>query len=167
MIVFSALMIWKGLMFWTKAESPVVVVLRYLSACACHCPFPFSLVGPVSPSLPAQLSLLFELSIHHLARLRQMPKLQSIVSPLLSGSGSMEPAFFRGDILFLNRGDAPFAAGEVCVFKISGREIPIVHRCRCLASATLAAHEIGSYAESSRCTNGLIWAMVHLLDKIC
>merc|ERR1711865_1124466 len=70
MIVFSALMIWKGLMFWTKAESPVVVVL----------------------------------------------------------SGSMEPAFFRGDILFLNRGYAPFQAGEVCVFKISGREIPIVHR---------------------------------------
>lgn len=28
MIVFSALMIWKGLMFATKSESPVVVVLR-------------------------------------------------------------------------------------------------------------------------------------------
>lgn len=28
MIVFSALMIWKGLMFITKSESPVVVVLR-------------------------------------------------------------------------------------------------------------------------------------------
>ena len=27
MIVFSALMIWKGLMFMTKSESPVVVVL--------------------------------------------------------------------------------------------------------------------------------------------
>ena len=27
MIVFSALMIWKGLMFITKSESPVVVVL--------------------------------------------------------------------------------------------------------------------------------------------
>lgn len=31
MIVFSALMIWKGLMFATKSESPVVVVLRYVS----------------------------------------------------------------------------------------------------------------------------------------
>jgi signal peptidase len=31
MIVFSALMIWKGLMVVTKSESPVVVVLRYLS----------------------------------------------------------------------------------------------------------------------------------------
>merc|ERR1711907_153624 len=70
LIVFSALMIWKGLMFITKAESPVVVVL----------------------------------------------------------SGSMEPAFYRGDILFLHRGDAPFRAGEVCVFKITGRDIPIVHR---------------------------------------
>ena len=29
MIVFSALMIWKGLMVVTKSESPVVVVLRY------------------------------------------------------------------------------------------------------------------------------------------
>lgn len=28
MIVFSALMIWKGLMYVTKSESPVVVVLR-------------------------------------------------------------------------------------------------------------------------------------------
>merc|ERR1711998_485180 len=70
LIVFSALMIWKGLMFWTKAEGPVVVVL----------------------------------------------------------SGSMEPAFYRGDILFLHRGDEPFGAGEVCVFKITGRDIPIVHR---------------------------------------
>jgi len=49
MIVFSALMLWKGLMFLTKSESPVVVVL----------------------------------------------------------SGSMEPAFQRGDILFLNNQDDP------------------------------------------------------------
>eukprot|EP00656_Telonema_subtile_P049812 TRINITY_DN6281_c0_g1_i4.p1 TRINITY_DN6281_c0_g1~~TRINITY_DN6281_c0_g1_i4.p1 ORF type:complete len:186 (-),score=44.35 TRINITY_DN6281_c0_g1_i4:246-803(-) len=70
MIVFSALMIWKGLMWFTSAESPVVVVL----------------------------------------------------------SGSMEPAFFRGDILFLHRGEEAFQAGEVCVFKITGRDIPIVHR---------------------------------------
>merc|ERR1712179_619564 len=70
LIVFSALMIWKGLMFFTKAESPVVVVL----------------------------------------------------------SGSMEPAFYRGDILFLHRGEGDFKVGEVCVFKITGRDIPIVHR---------------------------------------
>jgi signal peptidase len=32
MIVFSALMIWKGLMVVTKSESPVVVVLRSVNA---------------------------------------------------------------------------------------------------------------------------------------
>ena len=40
----------------------------------------------------------------------------------------MEPAFYRGDILFLNNGPAPIAAGEVVVFNIDGRDIPIVHR---------------------------------------
>jgi len=70
MIVFSALMIWKGLMFVTKSESPVVVVL----------------------------------------------------------SGSMEPAFQRGDILFLNNQNDPIRVGEVVVFKIKDRDIPIVHR---------------------------------------
>ena len=71
MIVFSALMIWKGLMVVTNSESPVVVVL----------------------------------------------------------SGSMEPAFQRGDILFLNNQlDDPIRVGEIVVFKITGRDIPIVHR---------------------------------------
>lgn len=70
MIVFSALMIWKGLMFLTKSESPVVVVL----------------------------------------------------------SGSMEPAFQRGDILFLNNSVEKVFVGDVVVFKIKDRDIPIVHR---------------------------------------
>jgi len=70
MIVFSALMIWKGLMFMTKSESPVVVVL----------------------------------------------------------SGSMEPAFQRGDILFLNNAKHEVLVGDVVVFKIKDRDIPIVHR---------------------------------------
>jgi len=70
MIVFSALMIWKGLMFATKSESPVVVVL----------------------------------------------------------SGSMEPAFQRGDILFLNNAVEEVNIGDVVVFKIRDRDIPIVHR---------------------------------------
>eukprot|EP00941_MAST-03F_sp_MAST-3F-sp1_P001285 g1285.t1 len=43
-------------------------------------------------------------------------------------SGSMEPAFQRGDILFLNNDDSAIRAGEIVVFKIKGREIPIVHR---------------------------------------
>eukprot|EP00037_Helgoeca_nana_P000065 m.20003 g.20003 ORF g.20003 m.20003 type:complete len:199 (+) comp10082_c0_seq1:80-676(+) len=71
MIIFSALMIWKGLMCFTGSESPIVVVL----------------------------------------------------------SGSMEPAFFRGDLLFLtNDLSDPVRVGEVLVFKVKGREIPIVHR---------------------------------------
>eukprot|EP00590_Aulacoseira_subarctica_P011700 CAMPEP_0172423764 /NCGR_PEP_ID=MMETSP1064-20121228/17725_1 /TAXON_ID=202472 /ORGANISM="Aulacoseira subarctica , Strain CCAP 1002/5" /LENGTH=184 /DNA_ID=CAMNT_0013165297 /DNA_START=68 /DNA_END=622 /DNA_ORIENTATION=+ len=70
MIVFSALMIWKGLMVVTKSESPVVVVL----------------------------------------------------------SGSMEPAFQRGDILFLDNSKHHVGVGDVVVFKIKDRDIPIVHR---------------------------------------
>jgi len=44
-------------------------------------------------------------------------------------SGSMEPAFHRGDLLFLtNHREEPVRVGEIVVFKIEGREIPIVHR---------------------------------------
>eukprot|EP00051_Salpingoeca_urceolata_P029721 m.7223 g.7223 ORF g.7223 m.7223 type:complete len:188 (+) comp2862_c0_seq2:217-780(+) len=71
MIIFSALMIWKGLMVATGSESPIVVVL----------------------------------------------------------SGSMEPAFQRGDLLFLtNDMSDPIRVGEIVVFKVTGRDIPIVHR---------------------------------------
>ena len=41
----------------------------------------------------------------------------------------MEPAFFRGDLLFLtNYPEEPIRVGEIVVFKIEGRDIPIVHR---------------------------------------
>ena len=43
-------------------------------------------------------------------------------------SGSMEPGFYRGDILFLNMGYKPIRTGEIVVFNIDGRDIPIVHR---------------------------------------
>jgi len=43
-------------------------------------------------------------------------------------SGSMEPAFQRGDLLFLYMSDAPIRVGEIIVFKLEGRDIPIVHR---------------------------------------
>ncbi|MCJ1282515.1 Signal peptidase complex catalytic subunit [Xylographa opegraphella] len=43
-------------------------------------------------------------------------------------SGSMEPAFQRGDILLLwNRG-AETQIGEVVVYNVKGKDIPIVHR---------------------------------------
>mmetsp|Transcript_75071 Transcript_75071/g.132672 ORF Transcript_75071/g.132672 Transcript_75071/m.132672 type:complete len:188 (-) Transcript_75071:359-922(-) len=72
MVVCSALMIWRGLMFITNSESPIVVVL----------------------------------------------------------SGSMEPGFTRGDLLFLtfHEENDPFKVGDIVVFKVEGREIPIVHR---------------------------------------
>ena len=57
------------------------------------------------------------------------------VSPFLSPSSlsslseSMEPAFHRGDLLFLTNFDNdPIKAGEIVVFKIKERDIPIVHR---------------------------------------
>ena len=44
-------------------------------------------------------------------------------------SGSMEPAFQRGDLLFLtNYEEEEIRVGEIVVFKIDGRDIPIVHR---------------------------------------
>lgn len=48
---------------------------------------------------------------------------------LFGFSGSMEPAFHRGDLLFLtNYQDEPVRVGEIVVFKVEGRDIPIVHR---------------------------------------
>ncbi|TRY80078.1 hypothetical protein TCAL_09327 [Tigriopus californicus] len=44
-------------------------------------------------------------------------------------SGSMEPAFHRGDLLFLtNYEQEDIRVGEIVVFKVEGRDIPIVHR---------------------------------------
>ena len=53
----------------------------------------------------------------------------SVFMTKLFFSGSMEPAFYRGDLLFLtNYREEPIRVGEIVVFKIEGREIPIVHR---------------------------------------
>ncbi|CAH0473104.1 unnamed protein product [Peronospora belbahrii] len=79
MVVLVALMIWKGLIVYTKSESPIVVVL----------------------------------------------------------SGSMEPAFQRGDILCLDNTKPQLEVGDIVVYKVKGREIPIVHR-------VLELHERGS-----------------------
>jgi signal peptidase I len=44
-------------------------------------------------------------------------------------SESMSPAFERGDILFLeNSFSDPYRTGDICVFTLKGKEIPIVHR---------------------------------------
>lgn len=40
----------------------------------------------------------------------------------------MEPAFQRGDLLFLDNNQLSLSVGDIVVFKIAGRDIPIVHR---------------------------------------
>ena len=57
-----------------------------------------------------------------------MPDFAVLSQVVVVLSGSMEPAFYRGDILFLNKGSAPLRTGEIVVFNIEGRDIPIVHR---------------------------------------
>jgi signal peptidase len=45
-------------------------------------------------------------------------------------SGSMEPAFQRGDLLFLNNRDilSEPGVGDIVVYNVDGKDIPIVHR---------------------------------------
>ncbi|XP_073292027.1 uncharacterized protein [Primulina huaijiensis] len=43
-------------------------------------------------------------------------------------TGSMEPGFGRGDILLLQMSKDPIRVGEIVVYHINGRDIPIVHR---------------------------------------
>jgi signal peptidase len=43
-------------------------------------------------------------------------------------SGSMEPAFQRGDILFLWNRESRVNVGDIVVYNIKERPIPIVHR---------------------------------------
>ena len=44
-------------------------------------------------------------------------------------SGSMEPGFYRGDILFLNRPEVAAKVGDIVVYNTGTKEdIPIVHR---------------------------------------
>ncbi|XP_012451402.1 uncharacterized protein LOC105773810 isoform X1 [Gossypium raimondii] len=50
---------------------------------------------------------------------------ESLVVVVLSGS--MEPGFKRGDILFLYMNKDPIRAGQIVVFN-DGRDVPIVHR---------------------------------------
>lgn len=43
-------------------------------------------------------------------------------------SGSMEPGFKRGDVLFLHMEQSPIQSEEIVVFNIEGKDIPVVHR---------------------------------------
>ncbi|GJN14376.1 hypothetical protein PR202_gb01198 [Eleusine coracana subsp. coracana] len=62
-------------------------------------------------------------------------------------SGSMEPGFKRGDILFLHMSKDPIRTGEIVVFNVDGREIPIVHR-------VIKVHERQDTAEVEILTKG-------------
>ncbi|TVU19155.1 hypothetical protein EJB05_35291 [Eragrostis curvula] len=62
-------------------------------------------------------------------------------------SGSMEPGFKRGDILFLHMSKDPIRTGEIVVFNVDGREIPIVHR-------VIKVHERQDTAEVDILTKG-------------
>jgi signal peptidase I len=66
-----------------------------------------SQVRPFSPNTPLHLKTSFFLTV----------------------SGSMEPAFYRGDLLFLtNPVSERYKTGDITVYKIPGADIPIVHR---------------------------------------
>ncbi|ORX54695.1 signal peptidase complex catalytic subunit SEC11C-like protein [Piromyces finnis] len=56
--------------------------------------------------------------------------LTNVESPIVVVlSESMEPAFSRGDLIFLsNFKNEPFVAGDIVVYKIEGKDIPIIHR---------------------------------------
>jgi signal peptidase len=43
-------------------------------------------------------------------------------------SGSMEPIFHRGDLLVLSNRKKVVDVGDVAVYNVKGRDIPIVHR---------------------------------------
>lgn len=43
-------------------------------------------------------------------------------------TGSMEPSFYRGDLLFINWDYTNPSPGDIVVYKVPTQEIPIVHR---------------------------------------
>ncbi|KAF9530568.1 signal peptidase complex catalytic subunit SEC11 [Crepidotus variabilis] len=65
-------------------------------------------------------------------------------------SGSMEPAFYRGDILFLtNPSNQRYKTGDITVYKIPGAEIPIVHR-------VLETHDVSPKKQASTRSKSLV-----------
>ncbi|KAE8381022.1 signal peptidase complex catalytic subunit sec11 [Aspergillus bertholletiae] len=72
-------------------------------------------------------------------------------------SGSMEPAFQRGDLLFLwNRG-ARAELGEIVVYNVRGKDIPIVHRVvRTFPEIDAKTKKVKEIAESSPIPNNML-----------
>ncbi|KAB5574168.1 hypothetical protein DKX38_001362 [Salix brachista] len=118
MIVTSALIIWKALMCITGSESPVVVVLS----------------GSMEPGFKrvknkqwqhetTLCKWLGDCRSDASTKYLQHEALLSALTVLLGFSDDN-----TGDILFLHMSKDPIRAGEIVVFNIDGREIPIVHR---------------------------------------
>lgn len=57
-------------------------------------------------------------------------------------SGSMEPAFQRGDILYLDNTKPQLEIGDIVVYKVKGRDIPIVHRVLELHERASDGHQV-------------------------
>ncbi|KAF2090905.1 signal peptidase complex catalytic subunit sec11 [Saccharata proteae CBS 121410] len=92
-----------------------------------------SLLGPLAGLQPRQLAtqvLNFALVLSTAFMLwKGLSVLTNSPSPIVVVlSGSMEPAFQRGDLLFLWNRAKEMRIGEVVVYNVRGKEIPIVHR---------------------------------------
>ncbi|RVW84414.1 Signal peptidase complex catalytic subunit SEC11A [Vitis vinifera] len=133
MIVTSALIIWKALMCITGSESPVVVVLS----------------GSMEPGFKRlQASIFMEAALFLLNMYEFVsswaltsgeggrhngplgPKINNGIRGWVDGlvEDYLIPVFEERDILFLHMSKDPIRAGEIVVFNVDGREIPIVHR---------------------------------------
>ena len=61
-------------------------------------------------------------------QLRKSNRCRSEVMFSLIFSGSMEPGYYRGDILFLTNYDTIPSVGDIVVYQMKKGDIPIVHR---------------------------------------
>lgn len=106
LIITSALMIWKSLILFTGSESPVSFSIFRLKKRLQR--KLFVVVEPGTRNSPRSLCFLSH-------------SLESQVVVVLSGS--MEPGFHRGDILFLSSAQKgpPISSGDIVVFNIGGR----------------------------------------------
>jgi hypothetical protein len=69
----------------------------------------------------------------------------------------MEPGVYRGDILFLHLSQrAPFHSGDIVVFSLDGRDIPIVHR---IIKVGMLSNAMGS--ESKRSAHAAALCVLH------
>ncbi|KAE8367716.1 ubiquitin-conjugating enzyme/RWD-like protein [Aspergillus caelatus] len=72
-------------------------------------------------------------------------------------SGSMEPAFQRGDLLFLWNRSPRAELGEVVVYNVRGKDIPIVHRVvRTFPEIEGKAKKVKEISESSPIPNNML-----------